>query len=512
MSCSLLFTIAAVVVAGYFVSAARGSKAKILLESVDNKTVYKLNQDILEKISELQGPIRVIAAVGNARVGKSTTLNLISHIWNGKNQNSAVKEIFKTGHSHDAVTRNVWAHIIKPKNENGNIVLLDVEGTNLGDDSVTDRLSMFTAMMSSALNVFALNIVGNSDIGFLYRIARLSDLVFRDKYVLPNFPKLRIVLRSELDPPTDEKILDEIFKHGREKGQIIQKYFPRNTVEVSHIPTVNGRRLKDQKKLNKSDWGAFQSLTEDLQNSPEKRSFEGSLIDGTSFKQLAKEVVEVMNSDDSWKDFGNVYATLERDICRRTYEKHIKPVVTQSSEGIGDKMIDALDEFKKECVLENEITKIREELKVTLKKKREREEEDKRRQEEEDRRREEEKRRRKEEEENKWEPYWTWAKWIGIYALGAITLSDEDLKCNVTTLPHSKYNDIGLKGVCWKWNEDAKKSFGLTGEGCGVIAQEVRMLYPWAVLQGKDGYLRVQYNMLREMINVVRNKSLSLCM
>ena len=134
MSCSLVITLATSLVVGYFVSAATGSQAKILLESVDNKTVYKLNKDNLEKISQLEGPIRVVAAVGNARVGKSTTLNLISHIWNGKNEYSAVEEIFKTGHSHVAVTRNVWAHMIKLKDEKGNIVLLDVEGTDLGDD------------------------------------------------------------------------------------------------------------------------------------------------------------------------------------------------------------------------------------------------------------------------------------------------------------------------------------------------------------------------------------------
>ena len=81
MSCSLLFTLAAFLVAGYFVSVARGSEAKILLESVDNNTIYELNQDILEKVSQLQAPIRVVAAIGSARVGKSTTLNLISHIW-----------------------------------------------------------------------------------------------------------------------------------------------------------------------------------------------------------------------------------------------------------------------------------------------------------------------------------------------------------------------------------------------------------------------------------------------
>ena len=415
MSCSLLFTLAAFLVVGYFVSVARGSEAKILLESVDNKTIYKLNQDILEKISQLQGSIRVIAAVGNARVGKSTTLNVISHIWSGKNENSSVEEIFKTGHSHDAVTRDVWAHIIK-LNENGNIVLLDVEGTDLGDDRVTDRFSMFTAIMSSALNVFALNIVGNGDIGFLYRIARLNDLVLKDtKYVQPNFAKLRIVLRSELDPPDDEEILDEIFKRGKEKAEIIQKYFPRSTIEVSHIRTVNDRRLlKDQKKLSKSDWGAFQSLAKHLENSPEKRSFGGSLIDGTSFKQLAEEVVEAMNSDDSWMDFGDIYAALERDICRRVYEKYIKPVLMLSSKEIGGKMIDALDEFKKKCVLKDEITNAKKELNDMLKKKGD--------QENEDRRREEEERRRKEEEVKQREFYWQIAIWVGSIVLGAIVI------------------------------------------------------------------------------------------
>lgn len=45
---------------------AKGIEAKILLESAaNNKESYKLNSDVLEEISQLQGPIRVIAAVGN---------------------------------------------------------------------------------------------------------------------------------------------------------------------------------------------------------------------------------------------------------------------------------------------------------------------------------------------------------------------------------------------------------------------------------------------------------------
>ena len=76
-----------------------------------------------------------------------------------------------------------------------------------------------------------------------------------------------------------------------------------------------------------------------------------------------------------WKDFGDVFASLERDICRRSYEKHIKPVLRQTSKEIADQMIDAFDEFKKVCFLEDEITNTKEELAVTLNEKRERERE-----------------------------------------------------------------------------------------------------------------------------------------
>lgn len=215
-----------------------------------------------------------------------------------------------------------------------------------------------------------------------------------------------------------------------------------------------------------------------------------------------------MNADDSWKAFGDVYATIERDICRRSYKKHIEPVLMQSSRGIRENMMETFEEFKKDCVLENEINIAREKLKVTLNEKSEQEEKERRRQEEEQRRRKQDEEKKRQEEEKTWESYKTYVKYIGLFALGGWMFSDKDLKSNVTVLPSSEYNDIGLRGVCWEWNEVAKKSYGLTGEDCRVIAQEVQMLYSWAVIDGKDGYLRVQYEMLREMINLVNIKNL----
>ena len=58
---------------------------------------------------------------------------------------------------------------------------------------------------------------------------------------------------------------------------------------------------------------------------------------------------------------------------------------------------------------------------------------------------------------------------LGVVIGGA--LSDHEVKENVSTLPHSPYRAIGLRGVCWEWNEVAKQKFGLSGRDCGMIAQ-----------------------------------------
>lgn len=54
------------------------------------------------------------------------------------------------------------------------------------------------------------------------------------------------------------------------------------------------------------------------------------------------------------------------------------------------------------------------------------------------------------------------------------------------------------------------------GNACGVIAQEVQALYPRLVTEGNDGYLRVQFDALRDMINEAltynKNASYPMCL
>ena len=509
MICLLLIAFGTLLSDSGFVIVTEAQQAKILLRSVSNKSspnAFELNPDVLKEISQMEPPIRVIAAVGNARVGKSTFLNLVGHILDEKRTSSVIEEVFKTGTLMKAVTRDVWAYVIHQKE--GSMLLLDVEGTDLGDDTVTDRLSMFTAMMSSRLNVFAVNFVGNADTDFLYRMARLSYLVFKDKNILDHFPKLQIVLRTNLGSDGDynfeEIISGETHKGKEDKMETIYQFFPKDSIAVTRIPYVHNaaQLFRDQNVLeNSSAWKAFKTAIEKIKESPKKKTFEGSSIDGEALSDLAERLVQIMNNN-SWEYFGNVYETWERDICRKSYKEHIEPVLKRrTSIKIQDEMIEALDKFKLVCNLQGEIDHAKEELKRTARDKREFEEQEHQRKEE--RRIQEEKRKR--DEESWWEHGKTVSSYLGTFIAGAYIFSDKDLKDNLTTLSSSEFNNIGLRGVCWEWNENAQKTFGLTGEDCGVIAQEVKVLYPWAVTAGTDGYLRVHYGILYEMINVAHS-------
>ena len=514
----LLLVFLGTIFAAAFTSAVHD--AKVFLKVTDNKT-YELVEDVLKEMSNLKRPIRVLAAVGNARVGKSTTLNLISHVLGGrKKEGNSVEEIFKTGDSAEQVTRNVWAHTIHPRGKNGGgIVLLDVEGFDLGDDEVTKHLSMFTAMMSSCLTLFANDYLGNNDRNFLYYISRLSDLVFRNRKAdLGNFPELHIVIRGNLKYPDDIEsyIRDKFFRPNHDKNiqgmvDTIERYFKRDGITVSQIPNINEpEKLQDTAKLrNTPFWNSVEKLMAKLQNCPKKKfAIGGSPMDSRALVDLANDVVKAMN-ENSWAEFGDVYLNNEKGICQRSYEKHVRPVLQLNSTGIGDWMMEAIEKFKTDCKLESEIESAKEELKKTLNEKRKQEGNRRKKQEEaEERRRKEEEERRKEKEERRKNENWDSYGWYAAGLLGGYLaiFSDENLKSNVSVLPYSIYNDIGLTGVCWKWNDNAQQKFGLTGEACGVIAQEVQKLYPKAVLVGEDGFLQVRYGILHKMINHVRDK------
>lgn len=79
------------------------------------------------------------------------------------------------------------------------------------------------------------------------------------------------------------------------------------------------------------------------------------------------------------------------------------------------------------------------------------------------------------------------------------TLSDRDTKFDIKDLEHSN-KVLEVRPVSFKWKDSGKKDFG-------VIAQQVKNIFPSAVTQGADGMHRVNYaKLIIPLIEVVKNQ------
>jgi hypothetical protein len=93
-------------------------------------------------------------------------------------------------------------------------------------------------------------------------------------------------------------------------------------------------------------------------------------------------------------------------------------------------------------------------------------------------------------------------KKMGLLGAVASAFSDERLKRDIETVPGSRYEQIGLRGVRWIWNHIAN-GIGLRGVSDGVLAQEVMQKYPSAVSVRGD-WLVVDYGQLERLIAETR--------
>lgn len=71
----------------------------------------------------------------------------------------------------------------------------------------------------------------------------------------------------------------------------------------------------------------------------------------------------------------------------------------------------------------------------------------------------------------------------------AFSTSDKRLKNNIIKIDNSNNIINSLNGYVYEWDKKSGKS----GEGVGVLAQEVKELIPSAVRENKEGYLSVDY-------------------
>ena len=370
-ACVLVF-LAVCVLKNSLATIFRPQKAQQLLEYNFKTKQFVLDSRCLVEISKLRGPIIVVSAVGDARIGKSTTLNLIRHFWN-QNSLPAFDETFETGNTTIPVTHGVWASIIPAKTpDESNAILLDVEGLNVADDAVTTHLSMFTALVSSAVHIFTRDMMQNHVLDFLYFILRLTEMVFPDER-FDNFPHLGVMVRGALETPPgytlDEYIHDSILSMAnndrmQEERKTIGKYFSKDKISANQIPYVQDITIfKDKRKFRNTDFHkVILSLVEQFKKSPQKKSLNGGrLMDGESLALFVKKLFLAMNKN-AWMDFNDAYLMLERQICADAYGKIVRPVLDKTASEIGADLENTMAEFKTNCALPEEVESAKIEL------------------------------------------------------------------------------------------------------------------------------------------------------
>ena len=144
------------------------SLAKPLLTYDYQSEKFILNDLAVGEIEALQGPLRIISVVGDAYVGKSTTLNMIRHFLDG-GKTADVQNVFKTCENIIPCTSGVWMSILPDMNNlGGYTILIDTEGTNFKDNELTDSLHIFTFLISSGLALLARERISSYNVKFLY--------------------------------------------------------------------------------------------------------------------------------------------------------------------------------------------------------------------------------------------------------------------------------------------------------------------------------------------------------
>lgn len=532
--------------------------AKPLLTYDYKSEKFVLGDDALRELQSIQGPLRIISVIGDARVGKSTNLNLIRYFLDGK-ESGMVQNVFKTSESMVPYTSGAWMSVVRDANDAGNTILIDTEGTNMGDNEVTDLLSIFAVLMSSGVALFAREAISNHNIQFLYRVSRLSEQIWEndDMYTANSYPGLMVVIRDALSPSPGKtlqmEIQDMILNSKSKYGQTINRLFTRDRVIVRDIPFVkDSKRLTD---LEHEYANIASSLANDFKRFPCKRTVRGGVLDGKMISDLATRLQEAINRN-SWKGFSNAYIALETNLCDRRFKEIVEPLLDKDVDEIKLSIDRTMGQFAENCAVTEEIQFTRERvasviaLKDEIKKKQKRldEERERRRIQEESERELEKKRRREimEREERLEEERRAREKAeeqrrvleervkraeeqrkvfeaeaaarrtrererrdIVRTVLGGAVLfgvfSDSRLKENITAVPRSKFEEIGLQGYSWVWSRKATEELGMRGQSSGVIAQEVEKLYPWIVVTGDDGYKRVYYEVLEELIISKKN-------
>ena len=217
-------------------------------------SIGPLTEEQRSAISQLRGPLRIVAIVGQARGGKSTLQNFMFGAEGGG---------FSVGHSEDPHTKGLWFRAKAHPDGNGTLVQLDSEG--LGDPSKGAEHDAQVYCLTLALaSTLIVNCKGFADRTLFESLAAMTVMAERlssDDQDAPDFlcPELFVVVRDhflDLDPcyggSTDkyfEKLLmrqpgqSSEIKSSNEIRDVIRTMFRKRHMRFLRQPYADPERL-----------------------------------------------------------------------------------------------------------------------------------------------------------------------------------------------------------------------------------------------------------------------------
>ena len=255
-----------------------------------------LNRAVLDKLSSLQGPLHVMTAIGDARIGKSTALNVMTAMLTTKDKKGkvhSVPPVFSVCESLETCTKGVWMHTL-PLQQGGHMVMLDVEGTDLGGDLITTQFSLLTSYLSADVLIFLKESVPKRAAIFLHELARLKERLKLHTSDVYTSQMLYVVIRDPLKPPEDMSLKSYVSQtltnpshciDAPEECKLLEKYFPLTKVNVYSLPYVSRRHQKSLEWTlkDKAYLRTLSSLTFDLKSaidSNTETSSQGQVFSG----------------------------------------------------------------------------------------------------------------------------------------------------------------------------------------------------------------------------------------
>ena len=383
------------------------AEAAMQIVSYEEPGRYQLHESALSVIERLPPPVRVLAAVGDARIGKSTFLNMVYLHWDQSFSHSGAMP-FEVGSTTEACTRGVWVHASRLP-EGGSLVLVDVEGDNLGNDAVTEQLSALTVVMSSYILLFVRDVVNNAALEFLYHTTKLGKM-------FPNsdsFPHLGVAIRDALDlstkyPDRQSEIMDYTTGATHEDGnddirrEIAAVLFPRR-IAAFEVQYQERKQLQNLQALNSGLYydSVLQIISDLRETVPAKLTPNGMEMCGGDLVEMVRRLFTALENGDITV-LETAFERLEKQMCDGHHFEWISPLLKTSEDDFINSNQRHLEEFTKLCKIDSYVERVKQE--VESKKSgimREREERERRKKAEEEKKKAEEERMKAEEAQRK---------------------------------------------------------------------------------------------------------------